>query len=58
MRDVWMIQRDTRVRLTLEAGDAFTVVCERLGQHLQRDVASQLRVARPIDLPHAAGPKG
>ena len=27
---------------------------EHLGQNFQRDVAVQLRVARPVDLPHPA----
>jgi hypothetical protein len=33
-------------------------VDERVGQDLQGDVAIQLRIARPIDLAHAASPEG
>ena len=39
---------------TLEAREPIDVVRERLGQDLDRDVAIQLRVAGPEDLPHAA----
>ena len=31
---------------------------ERVWQNLDGDVAIKLRVARPVDLPHATGPKG
>ena len=41
------------LRFTLEAREAVGVVREGLGQDLDRDVSVQLRIARPIDLPHA-----
>ena len=53
-----MIQRRERLRFALEAGEPLGVAGERVGQDLDRDVAIQLRVARAIDLAHAAGPKG
>jgi MoaA/NifB/PqqE/SkfB family radical SAM enzyme len=40
--------------LTPETGQAFRIGRERRGQDLQRDVAPQSRVARPVDLAHAA----
>ena len=52
-RDVRVIQRREGLRFTLEAREPIRVVRERLGQDLDRDVAIQLRVARPEDLPHA-----
>ena len=52
--DVWVVQRGERLGFTLEAREPISVVRERLGQDLDRDVAIQLRVAGPEDLPHAA----
>ena len=52
--DVRMIQRGEGLRFALEAGAAISVVRERLGQDLDRDVAIQLRVARTKHLPHTA----
>ena len=42
------------LRLPLESREAIGIVGERLGQDLDRDVALQLRIARAIDLAHAA----
>ena len=55
MRDVRVIQRGEHLRLALEAREAIGVGGERVGEDLQRDVATELRVARAIDLAHAAG---
>ena len=52
-RDVRVIQRRESLGFTLEAREPISVVRERLGQDLDRDVAIQLRVAGPINLPHA-----
>ena len=52
--DVRMIQRRERLRLAFEARQAFGVCGERVGQDLDRDLAAQRRVRRPVDLPHAA----
>ncbi len=54
VRDVRMIQRGEGLRFALEAREPVGVARERLGQDLDRDVAIELRVARPIDLAHAA----
>ena len=53
--DVRMIERREQSRFALEARHAIGVRRERRRQDLQRDVAIQLRVARAIDLAHAAG---
>ena len=55
MRDVRVIQRGERLRLAREAGEAIGIGSERLRQDLDRDVAIEPRVARAIDLAHAAG---
>jgi hypothetical protein len=44
--DVGMIERSKYRRFALEARHAIPIVCERLGKHLQRDVAAELSVAR------------
>ena len=38
----------------LEAGEPLGIARKRVGQHLDRDVAIELRVGRPIHLAHAA----
>ena len=53
-----MIQGRQDVRLALKAREAAGIVGERLGQHFDRDLAVQLRIARPIHLAHPAGAKG
>ena len=55
LRDVGMIERRQDLCLTLETGEAVSVRGEEVGQYLERDVASELRIARPIHFPHAAG---
>ena len=50
-----MIQRSQQPRLALEAREPLAVGRERVGQDLDRDVAPEPRVARAIDLAHAAG---
>ena len=54
MRDVRMIERGEHLRFALEARQALGVVRERVGQDLDRDVASELRVAGAIHLAHPA----
>ena len=56
--DVRVVQRRERLGFAGEPGQPFGVAGEAVGQHLQRDVAVELRVARPVDLAHAAGAKG
>jgi hypothetical protein len=56
--DVRMVQRGEDFRFALESGDPFCVSRECFGQDLDGNLAIELRIARPIDLPHAAGAKG
>ncbi len=55
LADVRMIQRRNCPRLLLEAADAIRVGGKRLGENLDRHVATKTRVARAIHLAHAAG---
>ena len=55
LRDVRMVQCGERLGLALEPGDAFGVRSHRLRQHLDRDLAIECRVRRPIHDAHAAG---
>jgi hypothetical protein len=50
------IQRGQRPRFAAEPREALGVVGHRVRQDLQGDIASESRVARPVDLAHAAGP--
>ena len=50
-----MIERGEQLRFALEPRETIRVADEGVGQHLDRDVAAQLGVARAIDLAHAAG---
>ena len=50
-----MVQRGEGLGFALKPREPLGVGGERLGQDLDRDVAIQLRVARAIDLAHAAG---
>ena len=56
--DVGMIQRREGLGFAREPCEPFGVAYEEIGQHFDRDVAIQLRVARPIHLAHAPGPEG
>ncbi len=53
-----MIQRGQHLRFAFEAGHVLLVVGERRGQHFDRDVAIQLRIARAVDLAHPARAEG
>ena len=52
--DVGVVEGGEDARLALEPRDALGVGDEGLGQGLQRDVAAQVRLVRPIDFAHAA----
>ena len=56
--DIGMVQRGEDFRFTLKAREPIGVVRERLGQDLDRDVAAQPRIARPIDSPMPPRPIG
>ena len=51
-----MIQRREQPSLALEPLLRFGIEAPLVGQDLERDLAPEPRVARPIDFPHAAGP--
>ena len=53
-RNVWMIQRGESLGFPLEPREPIGVVCERLGQNLDRNVAIQFGIARAIHLTHPA----
>jgi hypothetical protein len=50
-----MIQRGERAGFALEALQALRVAGDVVGQYLEGDVASELRVVGAIDLAHAPG---
>jgi hypothetical protein len=52
LRDVRVIEAGKHLRLAVEAREALRVAREGGRQNLERHVASQLRVARAIDLAH------
>ena len=54
LRDVRVVERGERLRLALEAHQAIRIAGERRRQHLDGDVAIELRVAGAIHLAHAA----
>jgi hypothetical protein len=49
-----MTHRGQRLRLALKARDALLVLEELVWQDFDRNLASELGVLRPIDLPHPA----
>ena len=51
---VGVVQRGKDFRFTLKASQALRVGSQSRWQHLHRHVALQLRVGRPVDLPHPA----
>jgi hypothetical protein len=55
--DVGMRKRGYRLRLALEPRERVRIARDRDRQHLDRNLALELRVPRPIDLPHPASAK-
>ena len=56
--DVGVLQRGHGPRLAQEPLARRRVAGQGGGQHLDRHIALETRVARPVDLPHAAGANG
>jgi hypothetical protein len=54
LRDARVVECRERPRFALEAREPLRVGRERLWQDLQRDLTPQRRIARAIDLTHAA----
>jgi hypothetical protein len=52
-----MVQHSRGASLQLETAQAIGIGGEAGGQHLDRDISSQARVAGTIDFAHAAGPQ-
>ena len=52
--DVWMVQRGQDFGLASEPGEPFGIIGQGSRQHLDRDLAFQVRVRGAIDLAHAA----
>ena len=52
--DVRVIERRQHARFPLEARQPIGIGGQRPRQHLDRDLAPEARVARPVDLAHAA----
>ena len=57
-QDVRMRERRDRLRLALEPGERVGIGRDGLRKHLDRDVPLELRVPRPIHLPHPARAEG
>ena len=53
-RDIGVIQRRQRLRFTLESRQIICVARERGRQHLDRNLAIELRIAGAINLAHSA----
>ena len=53
--DIGMIEGGERLCLALEAGDGIGICRRELGKNLDRDVAIQPAVARPVDVAHPTG---
>ncbi len=58
MRDVRVIERGQDLRFAPEARKTIGIIGHRRQQHLDRDVAIQLRVARAMHLAHTAYAQG
>ena len=52
---MWMIERREHPRLALETRQALGIAREDTWEDLDRDIASQFRIARAIHFAHAAG---
>ena len=50
--DVRMVEGGQQLRFALEARNALRIAAERVGKDLDRDVAPELGVARPVDFAH------
>ncbi len=53
--DIRMVERRQHLRLAAETGETVGIVRDGREQNLDRDLAVQFRIARAIDLAHAAG---
>jgi hypothetical protein len=58
MGDVRVVQRRQGLSFACEPCKPLGIARDQIGQHFDRDVAIQLRIARPIHFAHPAGPEG
>ena len=56
-RYIRMVERCQRARLALESRDGIGVGRNARRHNLDRHVASEAHITRPVDFPHAAGPE-
>jgi len=56
LRDVGMVQSSDRLGLALEPSQPLVILREVFRKDLDRHLAIQSRVLRPVDLPHGTGP--
>ena len=56
--DVGVVQGRGRAGFLLEAAQAIGIAGPERRQHLDRDIAVEPRVARPVDVAHASGAEG
>ena len=56
-RYIRMVERCQRARLALESRDGIGVGRNARRHNLDRHIASQAHITRPVDFPHAAGPE-
>ena len=54
--DVRMVERGDRPGLALEPRAPLHICRRQSGKNLDRDIASEARVVRPVDFAHPAGP--
>ena len=58
VRDIRMVQGRERLGFAGESREPVRVTGEQIREDLERDIAVELRVARAVDLAHAAGANG
>ena len=56
--DVGVVQDRGRTGFLLEAAQSNGIAGPQRRQHLDRDIAVEPRIARPVDVPHASGAEG
>ena len=57
-RDIRVVQRCQHLGLALESRDPFVIRSERGRQHLDRNIAIQLAVTRPVHIAHSTRADG
>src|SRR5436190_10426860 len=55
LRDILMVKRGKDLGFTSESSETIRIGSEQRGQDLQRNVATELRIAGAVDLSHSTG---